>query len=196
MIEYRDINNPTDVVLIHSVAPHQPEKLCKVSPSTLLYVDQSTDPCFVRVLDCSGMKPKHLLGPHNIVHAEVEHLKSICYVQNGEKQVLMVAAGHLYAYDRVANKLIWIRERMSWNHKGARGVTSDGRGYVFVCNDESMSIEMYSVSDGKHLGCLIKNGEQGLGCPYRARWCEKNSSLIVAHTMGRGWLISSIHLQY
>ena len=193
VIEFRDINNPSEVILIHSLEPEQPGNLCQVSPSTLLYIDHSKTPYEGFRLDCSGIKPKHLPGRR----VEVEHPgKSVCCVQEGDQQVLIIAAGDLYAYDLVLGELNWKVKLIDWTSRGARGVTSDGRGHLFVCDDKSRSVELYSVSDGKHLGCLISKGEQGLGGLARVTWCETKSSLIVAQDRGLKWSISVIHLQY
>ena len=194
MIEFRDLNNPTDVILIHSLAPHEPGRLCTVSPSTLLYVDKSKKPYEVHMLDCSETKPKPSVGPRNVEVGVTG--RSTCFVKDGNEQLLMIAEDHLYAYDLVEGKLKYHIKCSNWSRWGAVGVASDGRGHMFVCKGQTGSIDVYSVSDGKSLGCLIRKGEQGMGCPYRVQWCETKSSLVVAHITGWKWSISTIHLHY
>ena len=42
----------------------------------------------------------------------------------------------------------------------------------------------------------MKKGEQGLGYPWRLKWCENESSLIVAQIAGSEWSVCPIHVQY
>ena len=65
------------------------------------------------------------------------------------------------------------------------GVTTDGCGSVFVCD------QMFSTS-GRHVGCVF-DGSQGLGVPWRIRWCQTTSSLIVAHLKEK-WYLTKLSL--
>ena len=62
----------------------------------------------------------------------------------------------------------------------ARGVTTDGRGHLFVADFQkgNSSIQMFSV-DGQYLGCLMKDVETH-GFPCRIHWCKKTASLLGA----------------
>ena len=191
VIEFRNIENPAEVILTHSLAPTQIRNLCTVSPSTLLYIDLSKTPCEVNMLDCTGQKPRSLR--EQVVRVEHTGI-SVCYTESVGKAFLIIAGRDLCAYDLVSGKMSWkIAQSNSMN---AKGVTSDGCGHLFVCNDKNMSLEMYSVSKGKYLGCLIKNGEQGLGELWRVTWCNPKSSLIGAYDTGSKWSIAAIHLEY
>ena len=75
-------------------------------------------------------------------------------------------------------------------------VTIDGHSYLFACFCRSESIEMFSASDGRYLGCLIKVEDQDLGRPWRVEWCEKKSSLIVAQDTYYNWIVSAIKLKF
>ena len=77
-----------------------------------------------------------------------------------------------------------------------RGIAADGHGRLFVCDFNNYVIQMFSVSDGQYLGCLIKEGEQSLGKPARISCCKMMPSLVVAHLVDRKWTISVIRLQY
>ena len=75
----------------------------------------------------------------------------------------------------------------------ARGVTTDGAGRVFVCDPSSnRCVQMFHVADGRYMGPVISEGEQGLGEPYYTRWCNATSSLIVAHMKNSKYHISTI----
>ena len=59
----------------------------------------------------------------------------------------------------------------------AQGVTTDGRGHLFVC-------------DGNP-----GNGEAGLGEPSLIRWNQETSSLVVAHRLNWRWIISVVAVE-
>ena len=71
-------------------------------------------------------------------------------------------------------------------------MTTDGE-YVLVLTDND--IRMLSRSDGKDVGCLIKDGERGLGRIHHTRWCYTTSSLIVVHEVKNEYHINSIQLE-
>ena len=89
------------------------------------------------------------------------------------------------------DKIPWMEHPLD-----VRGIASDGCGHLFVCDFNNYTIQMFSVSDGQYLGCLIKEGDQNLGKPARIAYCKMTSSLVVAHLVDRKWIISVIHLQY
>ena len=63
-IVFRDINELNEVSLTYSVAPHKPGSLCTESPTTLLFLDESSTPRQLKRLDCSISNPE--IG-HNIL---------------------------------------------------------------------------------------------------------------------------------
>ena len=71
-----------------------------------------------------------------------------------------------------------------------RNMTTDGYEYVLVQTDND--IRMISLSGGKDLGCLMRDGDQGLGRIYHIRWCNTTSSLIVANEVNDEYHISTI----
>ena len=75
----------------------------------------------------------------------------------------------------------------------ATGVAVDDNGRLFVADTANECIQMFSAADGQYLGCLMKQGDQGLTWPNRLRWCDTSSSLIVAHHDGAKYFISDIH---
>ena len=174
---------------IHSV-PHEPDAICTgATPSILLYEDTSKTPRDVHCLDLSGSEPKPASGKP-VIHTQNNNIDDMCFVQDGDKQLLIVTVtdeynesgdtDEIFAYNTETDKLEWtfcgkvpgMEKKMI-----AYGVTTDGRGHLFVGNYENNCILMFSVSDGQHLGCLLKDVETFKN-PNKIYWCEETSSLI------------------
>ena len=178
--------------------PINQNTLCQSSINTLLYVDESKDPHEVRWLDCSTLPPKAATDT-NIIHIEEWSPADMCYVQHRNKQLFITTGGShgIAAYNTSSNK-------MEWTYKGevakmkmdifACGATTDGLGYLFVCDTNNKCIQTFST-DGMYLGCLLKKGQKGLGEPRRICWCNSTSSLIVAHKKSSRYHISTINIQ-
>ena len=123
--------------------------------------------------------------------------------ENGAEEVITGIQPYtgIHCYSITTKSLKW---SVSGNLPGmqnpvnALGLTSDGRGYLFVCDGMfgNRCIQMFSISDGQYLRCLIKKGEQGLGLPYRICWHSASHSLTVAHLMGGIWSLSMINIEY
>ena len=77
----------------------------------------------------------------------------------------------------------------------ALGVTTDGRGHLFVADDNNKSIHMFSTSEGQYLGRLIK-GVETLGNPARVQWSTETSSLLAACFLQGTWHLQFINIQY
>ena len=201
MIEFRQLNNLTDIISTYSVAPQQPQALIKAAPSTLIYVDTGQTPAQVHWLHCEEAEPTADAGVRDVTCARQAGSLSCC-AQNGDNQLLLFVSDsrdRIIAHN-VENGIIqW---QTGDNLPGmehlmdVRGVTTDGHGHLFVCDFNNYAIQMFSVSDGQYLGCLIKEGEQSLGKPARISCCKMTSSLVVAHLVDRKWAISGIRLQY
>ena len=95
----------------------------------------------------------------------------------------------IHAYNVDTNSLEWKKEIEGM---ARAGIVSDGHGHLFVCDWGNKCIHMLSVSDGQYMGCLIKQGVQGLGVPVFGAWSEEMSSLIVARGKGNKRFISVI----
>ena len=116
----------------------QPGVMCTSTPSTLLYVDESKTPREIHWLDLSGKEPKPAPGRKSI-HTELRLIKDMCFIQDGDKQ-LLVAAGEnegLFAYN--ANK-----DRLEWKVVGKRRKMN-----------ENMDIEESPQMDVVGFLCLI-----------------------------------------
>ena len=72
-----------------------------------------------------------------------------------------------------------------------RAVTTDGQGHLFVCDDYNDCLQMFST-DGSYLGAVLRQGAQGFGRPFRARWSGDTDSLVVAHVKDENCHISVI----
>ena len=115
---------------------------------------------------------------------------------------LFITRGHdgIYCYNLDTGNIAWSANGkppgMSQQMK-LSGVTTDGRGHLFVCDGGNSCIQMFSVSDGKHLGALLKAGEEELGTPHLIGWCSRSSSLIVTHRSGRSnrWCLSVVFVR-
>ena len=80
----------------------------------------------------------------------------------------------------------------------ALGLAYDGRDHLFVsdCYQGNKCIQMFSFPDGKYLGCLIREGEQGLGLPTFLCWCEAMSSLVIVHWKHAQYQINAISVEH
>ena len=200
-IEFRDANDISRILHTHSVAPHLPGKLCTATPSTMLYDDGSKDDSDVHWLDLSDMPPKPATGK-GIVHTQQRNMKGMCFVQNGDKQLLIATEwenGSLFAYNTETDKQEWeVKRKLPGMEKDmdTSGVTTDGRGHLFVGDKNgNKSIQMFSVSDGVYLGCLMKDVDAH-GAPARISWCESKSSLVAAFFWKGKWHLKVINVQF
>ena len=64
---------------------------------------------------------------------------------------------------------------------GAQGVTTDGRGHLFVCDVHNACVQMFSVADARYMGTVLKDCAQDIGTPRLIRWCKNTLSLVVVH---------------
>ena len=201
MIEFRQLKNLTEIITTHSVAQHQPQGLIKAAPSTLIYVDAGQTPAGVHWLQCEAAVPTTDARVRHVNYARQTGSLS-CHAQNGDNQLLLFVSDsreRIIAHN-VENGIIqW---QTGDNLPGmahpldVRGIAVGGRGHLFVCDFNNYAIQMFSVSDGQYLGCLIKEGDQSFGKPARISCCKMTSSLVVAHLVDRKWTISVIRLQY
>ena len=181
-IKFRDAGFKR-ILRTHWVAPHEPGAMCTgATSSDLWYEDLCTEPREIRPLDLSDEQPKPAVGKR-VIHTQHSEIYDMCFVQDGDKQLLVVAAGKegLFAYNTETDALEW---KMDGTQPGmekdivAYGVTTDGRGHLFMGDRMygNYCIQMFSVSDGSYLGCLVKGI---VGEPVSIRWCAKSSSLLI-----------------
>ena len=121
----------------------------------------------------------------------------MCCVQHRQKQLLITTRGFdggVYGYNTGTGELEW---RMKCRLPGVqkeispRGVTTDGRSNLYVCDDSNECIQLFSV-DGVYNGAIMKDVKPSLGEPCRIRWCFRTSSMVVAHLTNGFCRISKI----
>ena len=198
-IEFRDMSDLGRVILSHFVAPHKPGRMCTaLTPSTLLYSDMSKSPREIHCLDLSGSEPQPAAGKP-VIHTKQNRIRDICYVKDGDKQLLVVAAKQegIHAYNTITDRLEWSANGKlpgMGKEMSATGVTTDGRGHLFVAdyNGGNICIQMFSTA-GQYLGCLIK--DEDLGSPARIQWCDETSSILAAFHKNSKWNLNVIHVQ-
>ena len=197
-IEFRDANQLHEIQHKYSVAPHQPGRLCTSATSTsiLLYEDRSKHMCDVRWLECAFSPPKPAVCT-NVTNTKQGQIWDMCCVQHRQKELLVTTRGFdggVYGYNTTSGELEW---RMKCKLPGVkkdispRGVTTDGRGNIYVCDDSNECIQLFSV-DGVYNGSIMKEGKPSLGEPCRIRWCYRTSSMVVAHIRNKHYRISKI----
>ena len=75
----------------------------------------------------------------------------------------------------------------------AGSITADDHGNIFVYDRSNWAIQMFSVSDGKYLGCFLRKGNQGCGGPFMICKGKEMSSFIVIDT--RRW-VREVEVRY
>ena len=197
-IRFRDAKDVKKILYTYPTYPvTAPGVVCAVTPSTLLFVDQSKSPespFEVHWLDLSGKEPKPVEGRQTI-HTELDRIDDMCFVQDGDKQLLIVTNYKgFFAYNTDTDKLEWKVEKPS-QYRGIRTVTTDGHGHLFASDHNNHSILVYSVSDGSYIRSL-RGGDNALCKPEFIRWCKKTSSLIVACYSAGKWYLKVINVQF
>ena len=149
----------------------------------------------VHWLDLTGREPKQVTEK-GILHVQEDFILDMCCVQDKDKQLLVAACDILgvSSYNTETDTREWNvcgKVPGMENDMSACGVTTDGRGYLFVGDTKNKCIQMFSVSDGQYLGSIMK----GLGGPTRMQWCEKTSS-IIAMCRKRKIHLKMISVQY
>ena len=149
-------------------------------------------------MDLTGREPKEATDKR-IFHVQEAFILDMCCVQDEGKQFFAAAADILgvSSYNTETGKREWnVRGRVDLSgmekDMSACGVTTDGRGHLFVGDMNNKCIQMFSVSDGQYLGCLIRD----LGDPARIRWWEEKSSLFVMCYLQNKWHLKVINVQY
>ena len=202
-IEFRDTDNLSKIIYTHLVAPHKPGRLFTVGLSTLLYEDQSKEPSDFQWFDCNKIKPK--LIKEKSFATPLPGMWDFIRVQNVTDELIIGFERQegIICYNSFTKSLEWsVAGKLPGmqNAINARCITTDGCGHLFVSDgwNGNRCIQMFSVSDGQYLGCLIKEGEQSLGRPNRISWHSASHSLAVAHLQKPGdfWNLSMINIEY
>ena len=187
------MNNLTNIINSRTIQPHRPWGLTTASPSTLIFADTSTSPRYLRWFDCNEMK----LNDKSIQLTQY-FIADITFAQDGDKELLTSAHYEegIFSFNTRTGQLEWsVKGKLPGMEEDlyAHSITSDDHGNLFVSDFANSCMQMLSVSDGRYLGCLFREGEHGLGRPWCADWCEEISSLIVVDA--NKW-ISKVELAY
>ena len=109
-----------------------------------MYEDTSKNPSTIRSLDCSTSLPK---PSTTVVHTQQYFLRDMCCVENGEKHLLITSSytNRLDAFNTETDELEWsvsgnVTEADKEIHPN--GVTADGNGHLFVCDNNNKCIQM------------------------------------------------------
>ena len=183
------MNELKTVIHNHNVNPHKPGHLCVSSSSTLLYQDVSEFPCEVHMLDCSGSRSKPVQGK-NVIRTQQNVTSDMYVVQDSDNEFLIATdsgavvgrSGEICAYNTATDELEWsVKGKLEGMMKkmDPRGVTTDGRGHLFICDTNNECIQMFSIRDGSYMGAVMK---RGLRDPYLIQWCEVTLSLVINYT--------------
>ena len=167
-----------------------------MSSSILLYENVVKLPHEVRWLDCSASPPKPVEGV-DVTHTEQNFIQDMCCVQKGNEQLLITTKGFgggVYAYNTSTDKLVWYVEgKLPGIDNNIRplGVTTDGRGHLFVCDNDNKCTHMFST-DGGYMGSLLKEEKNPQVQVAGICWSDRFSSLITVHTEEGKCRMSSI----
>ena len=206
-IEFREIGSLDKVVLSYQVRQCRPGRMCtsssasssSSSKSMLVYVDHKKHPHEAKWLDCTKSPPEPAEDAGS-VHVQHDLVWDLCctFVKNGKQRLLITTGGFdgINAHNAETDKLEWslkggisgVEDEMT-----AEGVTSDGRGHLFVCDENNKCVHVFTTS-GDHVGAVLREGEQGLGRPRLIHWCDCSSSLIVGHIIDEYYCISQIEV--
>ena len=195
-IEFRDLYH-FEAAYSHSTAPVQPASTYAVFCTTLAYLDSSSKPRRIQLLDCSKI-PVKATGKIQTEENDVCSMTAVpiggrlLLVTAGKTATLVIGGGskpenvgnEIHAYDVNQGKLVWITKgKLPGMVKElcAGALTCDGQGHLFACDTNNSCVQMFSADDGRYRGCFLREGEQGLGKPKLIRWCPYSSSMLVVH---------------
>ena len=193
-IAFHDVDDLGVVVQTFSVSPRRPGRLCTVSSTTLLYIDDSTMPREVLWLDCTTSPPEPTSGRH-ITHTQDDVISDLCCVQHPNKQLLITVhkSGGINSYNTSSNKREWcVRGELTERDENIcpRRIVTDGCGHLFVIDRGNDCVQMFST-DSVYMGRLLRE-ERCFGRLSKIDWCSDTSSLVVLHKRNRKYEISRV----
>ena len=185
-IEYRPVDNLKQFVHRLEVRTCEsdvlkPRAMCAVtsSPSQLLYYDWNTDK--MHRVDCSTTPPTPR-GKIPFVHDGLMHVNDMC--TSDDLLVVAMMWKDVLTYTLDGGELKWKVSgklpEMEHTTDDCR-VTADDQGHLFLCDKKNSCVHALSVRDGKHLGVVVRKGQDGVGKPCNVTWHQESAFLIVAH---------------
>ena len=186
------------------MAPIRPG--CLATPvSSLVYQDQRDNDLIHNNVGLLHCKSKRLevtdvkINPHLKVPWDLVLYDMIsCVTLTGDQLIIKsfgspgICAWHLFT-----GKIRWqVKGRLAGmrNWMTTRGIDTDGRGHLFVCDTANQCIQLFSLN-GDYLGVLLRSGEQYLGTPFGIRWCCMTGSAIVLHHRNQDRCYLSVYTQ-
>ena len=186
------MENLDRVLYTFSVDPDQPHVLCLVmvttsiafhtsSPLHFLYHNVQKKPHTVQRVNC-GTKPPTLWFEINIAYDDQGKASCICI----SRDLLVITRGRegVFCYTLVKGNMMWKVSgklpEVEWDID-ARGVTADDHGHLFVCDKENSCVHELFAGDGKHLGVVMREGQEGVGKLYNTAFHQGSASMVVAH---------------
>ena len=196
-LEFRDPNNLETIIYTHSAAPHKPYELCAAPPSMLFYVDnQHTNMSNIHRLDCSGATPTlcQSIGPYD--HS-IYFISCMKYIN--ENLLAITVEKGLRTFQIDTGSVKWEKKDIQLPGQNENCklsyMAADRKGHLFVKDLNNKCIQMFSASDGQYLGCLIKEGEQGLGELRQICFNASQSQLFVSHRKDGKMFIAGFNVQ-
>ena len=177
--------------------PHTAYAFCVAPPTTLFYADnQYSKSSSIHRLDCSGSKPTlcQSIGVCN------NYASSFCYLKYHEEELLVVIdRTEIKAFTLCNAEVKWSKKKFHLPDQNKIckpiRIAVGGQGLLFVFDVNNRCIQMFSEADGQYLGCLIKEGQQGLGKIGPMCFCESTSQLIVSHEKDKKTFISVLNVE-
>ena len=142
------------------------------SGSGFIFEDANANP---RVLQFATYTSQGFVMKKRIPTIQMNIYDMCCSRYLGEdKNVIAATHGEngVFAYHTNANTLAWSEEMEAY------GVTTDGRGHLFVCDRTNCCVEMFSV-DGRYLGPMEIEGQKSRSFPKWVSYSRSTSSLVV-----------------
>ena len=196
-IDIHETDNLRDTVFTCNVFPQQPRCLTSCPPSTLLFENSASFQVSCLDYKVDGSSPGTVL---NIPHEDY-FSSMFCVTESETNRKFLVTShyysGRVFAYNMETGAEEW---SLPSDIPGATttmqscGITTDGNGHLFVCDINNSCIQMFDMNGG-YIGVLLSGGEQGIGNPKWAGWCDDSHSLIVAHVKNEKWFISVVNVK-
>ena len=183
-IDFYNLNNLQKPAASRIFAEQRPTCLCTVSPASNIMYWLTKESQEIGQLDCTSLPPKAVVGITTPFDAN--EVSAMCCVNNRKRLMLILVQCNngLSAFNIETGKLKWSQKgRLDGMQREMNliGVTTDGLGHLFVCDSDNGCIQMFSAADGRYMGPLVREGEQGLGELKCLGWCQSSGSLVVVH---------------
>ena len=149
--------------------------------SGLFYMARTADP---RKIFWISLKRDAATRP--VITLDDGAVTDMCLAEVEEKELLVVAAGGLTAYNTYTGKQVWNSYgRLKGMNKvmAPNGIVCTSNGnYLFVTDRANRCIQVFSPSNGEYIGSVIETHEY----PGKIRWSKEPSSLVYTKMLNGG----------